>query len=152
MFTKGFQNYACDGDSITCDVQGFTITATLHHDDGADAPDQMSDGFWPSLNPKSAGYIGNKSQSTLRRHLAKAREVMRAWQQNEWFYCGVSVTVARRGVELVGRYDHALWGIECNYPGSGHNNYLTEVANELLGEALADARAKLATLCERAEA
>lgn len=70
---------------------------------------------------------------------------MQAWREDEWFYCGIVLTVSRAGIILD---DHAasLWGIEANYPDSD-NAYLTDVANELLPEALDAARAALATLC-----
>lgn len=142
-----FSRFACAGDSVRFDVDGFTVTARLHYDDDPFRPDERDCGFWPSLDPKSAGYIGPKSPRTLARHLAKAKAVMKAWEAGEWFYCGVAVTVERDGVPLTGPYDNALWSIECNYPGSD-NSYLSEVAGELLEEALDAARAKLAKLCE----
>lgn len=145
-FKTGFQKYAIAGDTITCVVDGFTATARIYCDDDTTAPDKRQDGFWPSLNPTNDGYIGDKSQRTLARHLAKAREVMRAWQNDEWFYCGVAVTIERNGIQLAHLYDHALWGVECNYPDSD-NSYLMEVANELLGGAIDDARSKIRTLC-----
>ena len=57
---------------------------------------------------------------------------------------GIVLSVSLEGVTLD---DHAasLWGVEANYPGSD-NAYLTEVANELLPEALDVARAVLARL------
>lgn len=146
MFTRGFAKYACVGDTITCDVDGFTLTARIHHDDTPDAPDQRQDGFWPSLDPNDAGYIGPKSESTLRRHKAKAQAVMDAWKRDEWFYCGVAVSVEREGVTLTDEFANALWGVECNYPGSD-NSYLRDVANELVSEALEQARDKLRALC-----
>jgi hypothetical protein len=146
MFTKAFQNYVCEGDNISCEVEGFTLTATVYRDDCGDRPDERDCGFWPSLDPQSAGYIGPKSATTLRRHMAKAKATMEAWERDEWFYCGVAVTVEREGVELTPRYANALWGVECNYPGSD-NSYLRDVANELASEALEEAKGKLATLC-----
>jgi len=146
MFAKGFDKYACHGDSITCTVDGFDVTARIYHDDHADAPAEMSDGFWPSLDPKSAGYIGHRSKGTLARHMAKARAVMDAWKNDEWFYCGIVLTVHKAGIPVVEKYHVALWGIECNYPGSD-NSYLTEVANDLLGEALDLAKANVSKLC-----
>lgn len=138
-----FDSYVCPGDHVSIEVDGFVVKARIRHDDNADAPDQMGDGFWPSLDPKSAGYIGPKSPRTLRRHHAKALAVMDAWERNEWWYCGIIVTVFKGGIELA----HAdLWGIEANYPGSD-NAYLSDVADELLNEALDEARAKIATLC-----
>ena len=63
---------------------------------------------------------------------------MDAWKNDEWFYCGIILSVKIEDVELT---DHAasLWGIEANYPDS-ENKYLTEVANELLGEAVLAAK------------
>jgi hypothetical protein len=77
--------------------------------------------------------------------------VLRAWCQDEWHYVGITISVCKAGVRLAGPYEHALWGIECNYPSDGNperrtNGYLLEVANELLPEALDAARAKLAEL------
>ena len=147
-----FDHYVCDGDTVTLDIDGFTLTATIYRDDGCGAPDERDDGFWPSLDPDDAGYIGNKSKSTLARHMAFAEQVMQAWKDDEWFYCGVAVTVEREGVQLTGQYDHALWGIECNYPARNKrhrpNDYLAQVASEHIEEALNAARAKIAALCK----
>ena len=69
---------------------------------------------------------------------------MAAWRKGDWFYCGIVLSVALEGVTLA---DNAasLWGVEANYPGSDNAN-LTEVADELLPEALDTARAVLARL------
>lgn len=142
MFTKGFRRYVCEGDSVECEVEGFTLRATVYRDDRSDAPDERSDGFWPSRDPKAAGYVLPENYDA---EMAKATEAMRAWKADEWFYCGVAVTVEREGVRLCDRYEHALWGVECNYPGSD-NSYLLDVANEFVGDALAAARAKIAKL------
>ena len=51
-----------------------------------------------------------------------------------WFYCGVVLSASKSGIELTN--DAAsLWRIEANYPGSD-NSFLSEVANELLPEAI----------------
>lgn len=55
--------------------------------------------------------------------------------------------MACNGVQLVDDYEHALWGIDLNYPNSD-NSYLLEVANDLASEALESAKAKLASLCD----
>ena len=70
-------------------------------------------------------------------------ERLRAWCADDWSYVGVSVTVEREGVELVGDFEHALWGIE-----SDAGAYLDEVAEELASQAIDAARAKLASLCD----
>lgn len=145
MFTQKFNRFVCEGDSITCEVDGFECVATLYCDDDTSPPDERQDGFWPSLDPNDPGYIGPKSRRTLQRHQAKAQAVMDAFKRDEWCYFGVAVTVRRKGVPLTGRYDNALWGIEGNYPGSD-NDYFRQVANELLDEALDAAKAKLAEI------
>lgn len=138
-----FNAYACVGDSVSMEYQGFTIRAHIERDDCGDRPDERQDGFWPSLNPKDAGFIGPKSKSALTRAMRKAHAVHDAWMRDEWFYCGVCVTVSRAGVELTGRYDNALWGVECNYPGKQGNAYLSQVAGEQTDEALDAANSKL---------
>ena len=56
-----------------------------------------------------------------------------AWRNDEWFYGGVVLSVSRNGVELT---DHAasLWGIDCNL--GENNDYLSEVCEDLQGEAI----------------
>ena len=146
-FTQKFDDFVCEGDSITCEVDGYTITARISHDDTPDAPDERQDGFWPSLYPNDAGFIGsgNGWRDRFGKAQAKAERVMAAWKDDEWYYCGVILSVAIDGLTLD---DHAasLWGIEANYPDSD-NAYLTEVANELLSEALETAKAERARQC-----
>lgn len=142
MFTQKFKPFVCEGDSISCTVDGFDVVATVYRDDTSDKPDQRDDGFWPSKDKKAAGYV---LPADFDAAMAKAEQIMAAWKNDEWFYCGVALVVSKADVELTLKYNHALWGIECNYPDSD-NSYLSEVANEMLSEALDSARAKLAEL------
>lgn len=146
-FTEKFDSFVCEGDSIACEAGGFEIAARIVRDDCADAPDKRQDGFWPSQYIGDPGFIGPGPnwRQRLAEERAKAEAIMAAWRNDEWFYCGVVLSVSREGVTLA---DHAasLWGVEANYPGSD-NSYLVEVANELLPEALDAARAALARLC-----
>jgi hypothetical protein len=140
MFTKGFDSYACPGDSIKCTVDGLEVIATIHHDIDAGYPDTNDEGFWPSRDEKAAGWV---LPENFDREQAKAKKVWDAFVRDEWFYCGIVLTVRVEDTVLVDRV--SLWGIECNYPDTA-NEYLLEVANELLPEALTEARAKLAKL------
>ena len=146
-FTQKFDHYVCIGDSITCTVDGYTVTARIAHDDTPDAPDERQDGFWPSLYHDDAGFIGegNGWRDRFDAAQVKAERVMAAWKNDEWFYCGVILSVAIEGLTL-DRFAASLWGIEANYPDSD-NAYLTEVANELLPEAIAEAKAERARQC-----
>jgi len=121
MFTQTFrEKYAADGHSIACTVNGFDCIATLHHDS--------------DTTPQECGMPDDAVQS---------------WNNGEWQYVGVAVTIYKNGIRLTGDYDNALWGVECNYPDSD-NSYLRDVANELLSEAIEQAKNVIATLCERA--
>ena len=146
-FMQKFDDYVCIGDSITCTVDGYTVTARISHDETPDAPDQRQDGFWPSLYKDDAGFIGagNGWQDRFDAAQARAEAVMAAWNNDEWFYCGVILSVAIDGL-ILDRFAASLWGIEANYPDSD-NAYLTEVANELLPEALEAAISEKARQC-----
>lgn len=142
-FSEQFQSFVCEGDSISCDVDGYTITARVVRDDTPDRPDQRDDGFWPSLYANAPGFIGpgKRFRERFEKAQAKAQAIMDAWERGDWFYCGIVISVA---VDEVIISDHAasLWGVEANYPDTNNHN-LNEVANELLGEALAHARKTL---------
>jgi hypothetical protein len=145
-----FDDYVCDGDMVQFyePKTGLTFRARIVHDDDCSQPDERSDGFWPSLDPKSAGYLGEGKNN---RHLAyaqgKAQAIMDAWRNDEWWYVGVCVTVGKADVQLTGDYANALWGCEANYPTKRsvkhRNRYLREVANDLIDEARKDALAAI---------
>ena len=151
-FTERFQSFVCEGDSISCEVAGFEIIARIVRDDCPDPPDERQDGFWPSLYKDAPGFIGPGPNHRQRfaEAQAKAEAVMEAWRKDEWFYCGIVLSVALEGVTL-DAHAASLWGIEANYP-DGDNAYLTEVAQELLPEALDAGRAAARRLCAALEA
>ena len=95
-FSQRFDDFVCEGDSITCEVDGYTVTALITHDENTDAPDERQDGFWPSLYPNDAGFIGagNGWRDRFDKAQAKAKRVMAAWKNDEWYYCGVILSVA----------------------------------------------------------
>jgi hypothetical protein len=134
-FSKPFGDaghYVCVGDKIKTTLpDGSTAIAYIECDDSADRPDEMDSGFWPSNDKDAAGYVPAKD---FDKEQKRAEEVMRAWKNDEWFYCGVVLRIEREDGFVK---DHAasLWGIDCNYPGSD-NSYLLEVANDLLDEYL----------------
>lgn len=152
-FSKGFAAFACIGDTIEAPTllggfrTGLRLEAKIYEDDDKTPPDQRQDGYWPSLDPESDGYIGPKSESTLRRHTAKAKAVLEAWRNDEWQYCGICVRAWFDDIPLTDEYGFALWGIEMNYPGS-KNEYLREVANELADECARQAIRELTALVE----
>jgi len=151
-FRERFDRYVCEGDSITCEVEGFHITARIVRDDCPDSPDERQDGFWPSLYINDPGFIGpgNNFRERFAKAQAEAEAVMDAWRRDEWYDCGIVLVIECEGLELD---DHAasLWGVEANYPGSD-NAYLSVVADELLPEAVAAGHAALRRLIASAPA
>ncbi len=124
----------------TIHVNGFTITSRVEFDDTTNPKDVKRDeGFWP----RRSDFMCDKSYFDA---LNKCRQIIKDWEEDRWFYGGVVLSVARSGVFL-DKYAAALWGIEINYPDSD-NDYLLEVANELLPEALAQAHKTMKQLIE----
>ena len=68
------------------------------------------------------------------------------WKKDNWFFCGVVLSVYKAGVCLS---DNAasLWGIECNFPGSD-NSYFSDIVQELETEALQEAENVLQKLID----
>jgi hypothetical protein len=150
-FTERFRPFVCPGDVITCEAGPFIVLAQVVVDDCPDAPDQRQDGFWPSLYIGAPGFIGPgpNHRQRLTDAQANAEAVMEGWRKGDWFYCGIVLSVSLEGVDLA-RAAAALFGVEANYPGT-ENSYLTDVANELLPEAVAAARETLARLVSHAD-
>jgi hypothetical protein len=149
-FTERFRSFVCPGDVIRCEAGPFTVLAQVVIDDCPDSPDQRQDGFWPSLYIGAPGFIGpgNNFRQRFAEAQAKAEAVMDGWRKGDWFYCGIVLSVSLEEDLLTTQA--VLWGIEANYPGTD-NSYLTDVANELLPEAVAAARETLARLVSHAD-
>ena len=150
-FTTRFRPFVCPGDVISCEAGPFTVLAQVVPDDCPDAPDQRQDGFWPSLYIGAPGFIGpgNNFRQRFAEAQAKAEAVMEGWRKGDWFYCGIVLSVSLEDVDLA-QTAAALFGIEANYPCTD-NSYLTDVANDLLPEAVAAARETLARLAAQAQ-
>jgi hypothetical protein len=72
-FTQRFLPFVCEGDSIACSVDDFDFIARIVRDDCTDAPDQLQDGFWPSLYSDHPGFIGPGSNYRQRFAEAEAK-------------------------------------------------------------------------------
>ena len=114
-----FDSYVCEGDSITWQTEGFDITARIEYDQDCKPSD------FDCYSPIK----------------------IKQWKNDEWFFCGVVLSVSFNGVELS---DHAasLWGVDCNY-NKKSNRYLSEVAKELECEALDCAKHARASMLEK---
>ena len=119
-----FNSYACIGDKISWSKDGFDFVATLAEDSDSHVDDSE----------------------------CYSKKQIEAWKNDEWFFVGVVVSVAKNSVMLE---DHAasLWGNDCNFPSrkKNPNAYLSEVAQELEGEALETAKVRVMEIIKALE-
>ena len=133
MFKETFDDYVCIDDTISTTVYGFVVRASIERDGCR----HIDDDDCHNIDQDVTGCNDAQQEKLL--------EARQAWFDDEWFYCGVVLSVYKNGVCLAD--NTSLWGIEANYPGSD-NTYLTEVANDLLPEALEEAKEVLKALVE----
>lgn len=97
--------------------------------DGWDAP------------PYGEGTPGQRAERAVQRDF----EMMQDWCNDGWWWGYVTLSVYRNGIEVL---DHAatLCGIAVNC--GDDNSYLLEVANELLGEAIEKAEARVSSMVQ----
>ena len=175
MFTT-YPDYVGD-DSAECEAHGFTFRAAMEYDHYHGAPWQEEDRHGPVSDwvrrDKRAGELvlcedsgsyryydfqeaskiakrdgwdtapfgqGTRGERAARAAMADY-DRLRKWCGDQWHYCGVVVVTAYR--EDIALGSASLWGIE-----SDAGDYLLEVANELLPEALEEARERVARLAK----
>lgn len=114
-----FAKYACIGDSITWQFEGFDITARIEFDDDT-RPDQFD---------------------------CYSEDEVKRWENNEWFYCGIVLSVSKNGI-LIDENAVSLWGVDCNFSDTS-NAYLSEVAQEMEDEAIECAKKRMIEILER---
>jgi hypothetical protein len=113
-------------------VVSVVFSRLLLTDATAGPPDEQDEGFWPSRDSKTAGYIGDgKSAADLEAALKEAHERMAGFESGAWHYVGVicraTIHVPIGGDSFtIHTIDSAgLWGIE-----SDAGDYLQEVYAE----------------------
>lgn len=99
-----FNSYVCIDDTVNWSHDGFDFTARIVFD-----------------------YDSKPSDSEC-----YDEQEIKNWKNDEWFFCGVILSVSFKGVELDNNAA-SLWVIECNI--GGNNDYLSEVCEELQSEA-----------------
>jgi hypothetical protein len=106
-----FSNYVCPGATISwAELGGYVIKATIVSDDSSHPDD----------------------------YECYSEENIQAWKRDEWWYCGLVLSVEKNGIMLT-KHAASLWGIEANFPGTD-NSILTETAQELCSEAMQSAK------------
>jgi hypothetical protein len=129
-----FDSFSCIGDVVEIEIGNVRFVAQIEHDNAA----HIDDDDCHSTDQSVTGC--NDEQ------FARLIECRNAWFNDEWFYCGISVTSYIGSTELEAV---SLWHIECNYPSSGDgnpNSHLDDVANELLPECIEFTIARIETM------
>ncbi len=123
-FTGEFDKYVCVNDTLSVTIGPFDVIARIEFDEDS----KIDDDDCHNTDQSVTGCDDEQFEKLMANR--------KAWQNDEWFYCGIVLSVWRNGVEL-NDCAASLWGIECNYP-TGDNSYLTEVVNQLLPDAIAE--------------
>jgi hypothetical protein len=96
------------------------------YDESAGRPDEMQDGFWPSLDPNAAGYIGwplpgaapGNREAEFKHQQEFATERMAAWEAGDWHYMGlrcraiIHIPIGHGSFRVLTVESAGLWGIE----------------------------------------
>lgn len=123
-------------------------------DSYAGPPDRDDEVFWPSLDPESAGWIGEPEAgedqaARYKRQLEKARRRYNAWRRGRWHYMGVRarasifIPIGGKSFRVLILESAGLWGIESDsaesYVASVYQGERAALLSELetLGAALA---------------
>lgn len=107
-FAEKFKRFVCVHDSVCITTpDGTEYTATIQYDD-----------------------ISSIRHARVQDFDCYTEDDVNRWKRDEWFFGGVVISAKRNGWTR----DHiaSLWGCEINL---GSNEYLNEIANELLDEA-----------------
>lgn len=132
-FPNQFSSFVCAGDRLQVKIDGITYTARIEPDPFSD----IDDDDCHNLDQSKTGCNDHQQKRLI--------EARKAYKRDEWYYCGITLH-ARHDVTGASWDDlGSLWRIEANYP-HGDNNYLTEVANELLASAVEQVQAKIREL------
>lgn len=118
------------------------------YDESADRPDQMQDGFWPSLDPLAAGFIGDdptdvdgtKQASRFLEQQKAAEFRMAAFDAGDWNYMGVRaraiihIPLGGQSFRVLRIESAGLWGIESDCGDDYVSSIFDEQRDSLLAE------------------
>ena len=118
-----FYNYVVIGDYVEYtpkenNPRGFTIRATIMED----------------------------TDSSPHDYECYSEEEIEQWELDNWFFCGVVLSVYKAGVCLTNNAA-SLWGVACNFPNAS-NSYISDIVKELEAEALQEAETVLQKLID----
>lgn len=98
-------------------------------------PDEDNEGFWPSQDETSPGYV---KPELYKSEMEKAKQRMSDWKNGYWYFCGVcavadiSIPIGNGAFTMHSIYSPGLWGIK-----SDQDTYIEEVFEEEKAELIA---------------
>jgi hypothetical protein len=98
-------------------------------DNSGQTPDSDNEGFWPSLDPSAAGYIGADPARSYEEQMEDARERLAAFNRGDWGFIGVraraelAIPIGGGCSRLMTVESAGLWGIESD----SDSDYLASV-------------------------
>jgi hypothetical protein len=134
-YNRAFKSYACEGDTVATETEGFTVTARIERDTDYRIDDDDSH----NIDQSVTGCDDEQQKELL--------ATRKAWFNDEWFFCGIILSISKNGI-LLDNSAASLWSVECNYPNT-KNEYPTEVANDLLEEAIEQGKQSLAYMIHK---
>jgi hypothetical protein len=100
------------------DKLNITWTPVHKYDDDSGRPDDNDEGFWPSLDRKAAGWIGDNPERSYAEQMADAQTRMDRFNEGAWHYIGVraraelAIPVGQGCRRLMTVESAGLWGVE----------------------------------------
>ena len=114
-----FDQYTCIGDCITLEKEGIIFTVSLEYDDVCKPTD----------------------------YECYSEEDVKAWEREEWSYCGIVFHASKNGVDL--GIVESLWGIEIGDYFKDYHVYISGTVEEMISEAVKEALKRIQETIEK---
>lgn len=105
------------------------------------SPEQECDGYWPSLDPRDPGFIGeNADLADFDRQYKAAKERLQAFENGDWYYMGVRakafvhIPIGSRSFRMLELESSGLWGVESDSDASYLESIFADEREELLSQ------------------
>lgn len=117
-----FDKYTCIGDFIVLEKEGITFNVSIEYDDMCKPTD-----------------VECYSEADIQ-----------AWKNDEWNYCGIVFHASKNGVEI--GCVASLWGIEIGDYFKDYHLYINDEVNNMLDDALEEAKKQVQYMLENLSA
>lgn len=108
------------------------------YDDYQRKPDENDEGFWPSQDKNSPGYVGDIPKEEFLKQAGAAVARMAAWENGDWNYIGIrakatiKLPIGQGSIITYTLESAGLWGVESDADEEYKNEIFEEQKAELL--------------------